>query len=64
MRLPEQSSTVTRALRLPRPLGTVSYVKLRDDPITVTMAVFPVLAESAMIFLHPSAENKEEQATR
>ena len=30
-------------LTVPRPIGTVLYIKLRDDPITVNMASLPVL---------------------
>lgn len=32
-------------LSVPRPNGTLLYVKLRDDPATVNMAVLPVLPE-------------------
>jgi hypothetical protein len=32
-------------LSVPRPNGTILYVKLRDDPATVNMAVLPVLPE-------------------
>jgi hypothetical protein len=31
------------SLTVPRPLGTVLYLKLRDDPNTVNTAVLPVL---------------------
>ena len=33
------------SLTVPRPNGTLLYLKLRDDPATVDMAVLPVLPE-------------------
>lgn len=36
---------VDTTLTVPRPNGTLLYIKLRDDPGTVTMAALPVLPE-------------------
>jgi hypothetical protein len=33
------------SLSVPRPNGTLLYVKLRDDPAAVNMAALPVLPE-------------------
>ncbi len=37
------------SLTVPRPSGTVLYIKLRDDPATVNTAFLPVLPEQASI---------------
>jgi hypothetical protein len=36
---------VDSTLSVPRPNGTLLYLKLRDDPSTVNMMVLPVLPE-------------------
>jgi hypothetical protein len=33
------------SMSVPRPNGTLLYIKLRDDPATVNMLVLPVLPE-------------------
>jgi hypothetical protein len=33
-------------LSVPRPNGTLLYIKLRDDPATVSSVVLPVLPEN------------------
>jgi hypothetical protein len=37
---------VDNTLSVPRPNGTLLYIKLRDDPATVSTAVLPVLPEN------------------
>ena len=33
------------SLTVPRPIGTVLYIKLRDDPVTINTTVLPVLPD-------------------
>ncbi|MGA8074373.1 MAG: hypothetical protein WB995_12910, partial [Candidatus Acidiferrales bacterium] len=42
---PMPAGFVDSALSVPRPNGTLLYLKLRDDPATVSMMVLPVLPE-------------------
>jgi len=37
---------VGSTLNVPRPNGTLLYIKLRDDPATVSTVVLPVLPEN------------------
>jgi hypothetical protein len=41
-----RSDFVDSRLNVPRPNGTLLYIKLRDDPLVVNKAVLPVLPES------------------
>jgi len=43
--VPVPDGFVSKTLTVPRPTGTLLYVKLRDDPSVVNMAVLPVLPE-------------------
>lgn len=43
--VPVPSALVEVTLRVPRPNGTLLYIKLRDDPSVVNKAVLPVLPE-------------------
>jgi hypothetical protein len=42
---PVPAGFVDSALSVPRPNGTLLYLKLRDDPATVSMMILPVLPE-------------------
>jgi hypothetical protein len=43
--MPVSAAFVDSSLRVPRPNGTLLYIKLRDDPSVVNKAVLPVLPE-------------------
>jgi hypothetical protein len=43
--VPVPAGYVDSTLRVPRPNGTLLYVKLRDDPATVSTIILPVLPE-------------------
>jgi hypothetical protein len=43
--VPVPAGFVDSSLNVPRPNGTLLYLKLRDDPSTVSMMVLPVLPE-------------------
>ena len=43
--VPVPAGFVDSTLSVPRPNGTLLYLKLRDDPATVSMAVLPVLPQ-------------------
>jgi hypothetical protein len=43
--VPVPAGFVDSTLTVPRPNGTLLYLKLRDDPSTVNMMVLPVLPE-------------------
>jgi hypothetical protein len=43
--VPVPAGFVDSTLSVPRPNGTLLYLKLRDDPSTVSMMVLPVLPE-------------------
>ena len=44
--VPVPVGSVDTTLSVPRPNGTLLYIKLRDDPATVSIAVLPVLPEN------------------
>ena len=43
--IPVPAGFMESSMSVPRPNGTLLYIKLRDDPGTVSMAVLPVLPE-------------------
>jgi hypothetical protein len=43
--VPVRASFVDSSLSVPRPNGTLLYIKLRDDPSVVNRAALPVLPE-------------------